>query len=158
MAGVKGQVGFRPLQSELCPPPSLRSKDALDLLDMVDVVSGYHADDVFDRFLSALGMLAVELPLIRRKRFEERKIRFTHDAVQFDGFARIAFFVVSCDDPGILIEGLNGDSWGSKDGAHAPADYDFNVGEVGQDFGNRPLIGRGALAEFGGGCAVDQTR
>jgi len=75
---------------------------------MVDIVSGDHADDVLDGFLTALGMLAVVLPLIGGKRFEEREICFAHYAVQFDGFARIAFFVVSGDDPGVLIEGLDG--------------------------------------------------
>jgi len=124
---------------------------------MVDIVSGHHANYVFDRFLSAFGMLAVELPLIRRKRFEERKICFAHDAVQFNGFAGIAFVVVSGDDPGVLIVGLDGGSGGSENGAHAPSDYNFDVGEVGQDFGDGPLIGRGTLAEFGGGDAFDQA-
>ncbi len=124
---------------------------------MVDIVSGDHADDVLDGFLAALGMLAEVLPLIGGKRFEERKICFAHDAVQFDGFARIAFLVVSGDDPGVLIEGLDGGSGGSEDGAHAPADYDFDVGEVGQDFGDGPFYGRGALAEFRGGDVFDQA-
>lgn len=118
---------------------------------MVDVVTGHHADDVFDGFLAAFCMLAVELPLIGRKRLEERKIRFAHDAVQFDRLTRVAFFVTSCNDPRVLIVGLDGGSGGSENGAHAPSDHDFAVGEMGEDFGNRPLIGRGALAEFGSG-------
>ena len=117
-------------------------------MDVVDIMSGDHADDVLDGFLAALGMLAVVFPLIGGKRFEEREICFAHDAVQFDGFARIAFVVVSGRDPGILIVGLNGGSRGSEDGAHAPSDYDFDIGEVSQDFGDRPFIGRRTLAEF----------
>src|ERR1019366_5029003 len=124
---------------------------------MVDIVSGYHAYDVLDRFLAALGMLAVVLPLIGGKRFEEREICLSHDAVQFDGFAGIAFVVVSGNDPGVLIVGLDGGSGSSEDGAHAPADYDFDVGEVGHDFGDGPFFGRGALAEFGGGDAFDEA-
>ncbi len=127
------------------------------MLDMVDIVAGDHADDVLDGFLAALRMLAVVLPLVGRKRFEEREICFAHDAVQFDGFAGIAFFVVSGNDPRVLIIGLDGRSGSSEDGAHAPADYDFDVGEMGQDFGDRPFIGRGALAEFGSGDAFDEA-
>src|SRR6202795_1696978 len=120
-------------------------------------MSGHHADDVLDGFLTALGMLAVLFPLIGGKRFEERKICFAHGVVQFDGFARIASVVVSGGDPGILIVGLNGGSRGSEDGAYAPSDYDFDIGEVGQDFGDGPFIGRGTLAHFGGGDAFDQA-
>ena len=132
-------------------------QDALDLADVVDIVPGYHADDVLDGFLAALGMLAVLLPLIGGKRFEERNIGFAYYAVQFDGFAAIAFLVVSGDDPGVLIVGLDGRSGGSEDGAHAPADYDFDVSEVSEDFGDGPFVGGGALAEFGGGDALDET-
>ena len=132
-------------------------QDTLDLADMVDIVSGDHADDVLDGFLAALGMLAVVLPLIGGKRFEERDIGFAHYAVLFGGFAGIALFVVSGDDPGVLIEGLDGGSWGSEDGAHAPADYDFDVSEVSEDFGDGPFFGCGALAEFGGRDALDEA-
>src|SRR6266404_2327797 len=99
-------------------------------MDVIDIVSGDHADDVLDGFLAALGMLAVVLPLIMGKRFEEREVRLAHDAAQFDGFAGIAFFVVSGSDPGVLIVGLNSGSGSSEDGSHAPSDYDFDVGEV----------------------------
>ena len=124
---------------------------------MIDVVSGDHADDMLDRFLATLGVLAVVLPLIRGKRFEEGEVCFAHDAVQFDGFAGIAFVIVSGGDPGILIVGLNGGSWGSEDGAHAPSDYDFDIGEVGQNFGDGPFVSRGALPEFGGGDSFNQA-
>ena len=132
-------------------------QDVLDLANVVDIVSGDHADYMLDGFLAALGMLAVLLPLIGGQRFEERKICFAHYAVQFDGFARIALFVVSGDDPGVLIVGLDGGSGGSEDGAHAPADYDFDVSEVSEDFGDGPFVECGALAEFGGGDALDEA-
>src|ERR1700675_2373040 len=118
---------------------------------------GDHANDVLDGFLATLGMLAVVLPLVGGKRFEEREVRFAHDTAQFDGFAGVAFFVMSGGDPGILIVGLNGRSGGTENGAHAPSDYDFDVGEVGQDFCDRPFIGRRTLAKFGGGDAFDQA-
>src|SRR6266699_7189616 len=104
-------------------------------MDVIDIVSGDHADDVLDGFLSTLGMLAVLLPLIGGKRFEEREVCFAHDAVQFDGLAGVAFVVMSGGDPGILIVGLDGGSRGSEDGAHSPSDYDFDVGEMGQNLG-----------------------
>jgi len=124
---------------------------------MVDVVSGDHANDVLDGFLAAFGMLAVVLPLLGRKRFEQREIGRTYHAVQFDGFARIPFFVVSGNHPGVLIVGLDGRSGGSQNGAHAPADYDFDVGEMGDNFGDRPFIGRGSLAESGSWNALDEA-
>ncbi len=77
--------------------------------------------------------------------------------VQFDGLAGIAFLVMSGDDPCVLIVGLDGGSGGSEDGAHAPADYDFDVSEVSQDFGDGPFVGCGALAEFGSGDTLDET-
>jgi len=132
-------------------------QDLLDLADVVDIVSGDHADYMLDRFLAALGMLAVVLPLIGGKRFEERKICFAHYAVQFDGFAGIALLVASGDGPGVLIVGLDGGSGGSEDRAHAPADYDFGVSEVSEDFGDGPFVACGALAEFGGGDALDEA-
>src|ERR1700687_5094887 len=91
-------------------------------------MSGDHADNVLDGFLATFGMLAVVFPLIGGKRFEEREICFAHDALQFDGFARVAFVVMSGGDPGVLIIGLDGGSRGSEDRAHAPSDYDFDVG------------------------------
>src|SRR5882762_6691746 len=120
-------------------------------------MSGDHADDEFNGFLSALGMLAVLLPLIRGKRLEEREVCFAHDAVQFDGFAGIAFVVMAGGDPGILIVGLDGRSGSSEDGSHSPSDYDFDIGEVSQDFGDGPFLRRGALPEFGGGDSFNQA-
>src|SRR5208283_3842028 len=132
-------------------------QDALDLFDVVDIVSGHHADDVLDGFLAAFGMLTVELPLVGRERFQEREIGFAHDAVQFDGFAEVAFLVMSGNDPGILVIGLDGRSWSSENGAYAPSDYDFDVRQVGQNFGDGPFVGCGTLAEFGGGDAFDEA-
>jgi hypothetical protein len=45
-------------------------QNALDLLQVIEVVAGEHANDVLDRFLAALGMHAVMLPLFGRERFE----------------------------------------------------------------------------------------
>jgi hypothetical protein len=66
---------------------------------MVEIVSGYHADNVFDGFLSALGVLSEVSPLRGRERFQEREIRFAHHALDFDRFAWVALFVVSPNDP-----------------------------------------------------------
>jgi hypothetical protein len=48
---------------------------------------------------------------------------------------------MSGDHPGILIVGLDGRSRISQYGAHAPANYDFDVGKVGEDLRDRPFIG-----------------
>ncbi len=124
---------------------------------MVDIVSGNHAHDMLDRFLPALGMLAELLPLIGRKRFEKPKIRFAYHALQFDRLAGIALLVVSRDDPCVLIVGLEGRSRRSENGAHAPANYDLHIGEVSQDFRNRPFLGLRPLAKFGCGDAFDES-
>lgn len=134
------------------------SQDAFDLADVVDVVSGDHADHVFDRLLTALGVLAEMFPLPWGERLEEREVGFAQRALELDGFFGIAFFVVAGDDPGVLIVGLNRRSGVSEDGAHAPADYDFDVGEVSEDFGDRPFVGSRALAKFGGGNTFDEAR
>ena len=39
------------------PASFSRSQNALDLLNMVDIVPSHHADDMLDRFLATLGML-----------------------------------------------------------------------------------------------------
>jgi hypothetical protein len=44
--------------------PRSFSEDSLDLLQMIKVVPGEHAHDVFDRFLAALRVHAVVLPLL----------------------------------------------------------------------------------------------
>jgi hypothetical protein len=51
---------------EANPPPtcgSLAREDLFYLLQVIDVVPGKHAHDVFDRFLPAFGMHSVLLPL-----------------------------------------------------------------------------------------------
>jgi hypothetical protein len=42
-------------------------EDAFDLVDVIDIVSGDHADNMLDGFLATLGMLAILLPLIGGK-------------------------------------------------------------------------------------------
>jgi hypothetical protein len=47
-----------------------RCQDPLDLLPMVYIVPGHHADHMLNRFLSALGMDAVVFPLLGCQRLE----------------------------------------------------------------------------------------
>src|SRR5260370_37349981 len=101
-------------------------------------MSGCDAGDVGDGFRTALGMFAVLLPLIGGKRFEERKVCFAHNALQFDGFARVAFVVMSRGDPGVLIVGLNGGSRGPANGAPSAARSPLAVRRGGQHFATRP--------------------
>ena len=81
-------------------------QDALDLVEMVDIMSSHHAHDVFDGFLAALGMLAMVLPLLGRKRFQKREICLTQASMDLDRLPRIALLVVSGHDPFILILSL----------------------------------------------------
>ena len=45
-------------------------EDLFYLLQVIDVVSGKHAHDVFDRFATAFGMHSIVLPLLGRERFK----------------------------------------------------------------------------------------
>jgi len=49
---------------------SIGATDPLDLLHVVQIVSGGHPDNVFNRFLPALGMHPVVPPLLGRQRLE----------------------------------------------------------------------------------------
>ena len=121
------------------------------MLDVVEVVAGDHLDDVFYAFFAAFGVGAGVLPLRRRERFVEREVGLTEDAHLLEAEARIAFFVMAGSDPGVLIVGLHGGSGRAEDGADAPADDDFDIGEMGgKDFGDGPFAGRGLFAELAG--------
>ena len=85
--------------------PSLPGQDALDLLQVVDIVSGEHQNDTLNRFLTTLGVHAKMFPLLWRERFEHGEVRFAQRAKKLQGFAGIAFLVVAADNPRILIEG-----------------------------------------------------
>jgi hypothetical protein len=62
---------------------------------MVDIVTGKHADDVFDGFLTALGVHSVVLPLGGCQGFQQREIGFADYAKLLYRFARIALLVIS---------------------------------------------------------------
>ena len=55
---------------------SLPRQYSLDLLQVVDVVSGKHAHDMLNRFLAALGVYSVVFPLLRRQRLKQRQVGF----------------------------------------------------------------------------------
>jgi hypothetical protein len=58
-AGCRVFVAFAAIRSALL---SLL-QDALDLLEVVEVVAGHHVQDALDGFFAALGVHAVMLPL-----------------------------------------------------------------------------------------------
>jgi len=49
---------------------SLAHEDLFYLPQVIDIVPGKHAHDVFDRFRSALGMQPAEFPLFALERLE----------------------------------------------------------------------------------------
>lgn len=132
-------------------------ENSFDLLNVVEVVAGDHADNVLDTFLATLGMHAKVLPLIGSERFQQVKICFARDPMLREGFAWISFLVMPGGDPGVLVEGLDRGSGRAEYGSHAPADYDFYVGEVGEDFGGGPFARRGALTKLRCGDAFGQA-
>lgn len=128
------------------------------MFEVVDIVSRQDLHDAFDGFFAALGMHAVVLPLFGREHLVERQIRFAQDAELLQGFARVALAVMSGDNPGILIEGLDGSTRSAENRANPPANGDFHIGEMRDDFRDRPLRRRRALAQLGGRGAADQAR
>src|SRR5262249_16355326 len=87
---------------------SLARQDLFDLLQVIDVVPGKHAHDVFDRFLPPFGMHSVVLPLLGLERLKQRKILFPQHAKLLNRFPRIALVVMSAYYPFVLIVGHNG--------------------------------------------------
>ena len=78
-------------------------EDPFYLLQVIDVVPGKHAYDVFDRFLPALGMHSVVLPLLGLERFRQREIPFLQHAKLLNRFLRIALVgVAACAGRGSL--------------------------------------------------------
>ena len=61
-------------------PPSLPCQNFFDLLQVVDIVPGKHADTVLDRFLATLGVHSIMLPLLGRQGFEQCEIGFPERA------------------------------------------------------------------------------
>lgn len=59
---------------------SFGREDLFYLLEVIDVVPGKHAHNMFDRFLSAFGMHPILLPLLRLEGFKQAKICFPQHA------------------------------------------------------------------------------
>src|SRR5262249_48126497 len=92
-----------------------RGEDLVDLAPGIDVVPRRHADDVLDRFGSALGMHPMVLPLLGLERLEEREVPVPQHAELLDRFVAVALVVVSAGDPSILVVRGDGDAGGAED-------------------------------------------
>src|SRR4029077_9577054 len=145
------------LSSLICPLlTSFRSDDPLDLGQVIEIVPGHHANNVLDGFDAALGVHAVMLPLLRRKRFQKREVRFPRRAELCERFARVPFFVMARRGPAVLVKRLNGRSGRAQDLPHPPARNDLAVREMREDFSGGPFSGRGPFAQLRRGSALDQ--
>ena len=82
--------------------------NAFDLPRVIEVVAGEHARYLLDRFLPALGMDAVVLPLLGLERFQQRKVPIAHHAKLLERLSRVTRLVVSARDPRILIVSSDG--------------------------------------------------
>src|SRR5579863_2012736 len=72
----------------------LGGQNALNLLEMIDVVSCEHAGDRFDGFRTSLIVYAVVLPLLRREGLEQREIGLAQRAVLLERFPQVPLLVV----------------------------------------------------------------
>jgi hypothetical protein len=84
----------------------LGRENALDLLEVIEVVAGHHLQDTLDGLRTAFGVHAVVLPLLRIEGLEQHEICFANGAKCLEALTRIAFRVTSSRDPRILIVGL----------------------------------------------------
>src|SRR5882757_8998246 len=79
------------LVASICRPERrLLPENALDLSNVIDVMSRKHAGDVLNRFLSALRMHPVVFPLFRLQRLEQSKVRLAEHAELLERPARVA--------------------------------------------------------------------
>ena len=97
---------------------------------VVDVVPGKHAHDVFDRFLPAFGMQPVVLPLLGVERSKQREIPFPQHAKLLDRFLRMALVIMSAGDPLILIVCDDVRTRGAKNQPHPEGADDFSAPEA----------------------------
>src|SRR5437588_12828882 len=68
---------------------------------MVYIVPRSHADNMLNRFGTALGMYPVVFPLLGCQRLQQGKIRFADHAKLLDRLTRIAILIMSAAHPRI---------------------------------------------------------
>src|SRR6267154_2790149 len=93
----------------------------LDLLHVIDIVPGHHLDDALDGLHTPLGMHAVMFPLLSRQRFQQCDVGGTSGTELLERLARVAFSIMSCRRPRILIERLYRRPRRAQNLAHPPA-------------------------------------
>src|SRR5258708_1532143 len=104
--------------------------DPLDLSQMIEIVPGHHVNNTLDGFDAPLGMHAVVLPLLRRKRFQEREVAFPHRSELFQRFARIPLLVMAGAGPVVLVKRLNRGSRRAENLPPPPAPHNFPVPQM----------------------------
>src|SRR5579862_4078649 len=102
---------------------------------------------MLNRFLPALRVHTIMLPLLRSKRLQQREICLAQRAELLQRFARVALVVVAARDPGVLIEGNNRRARRAQNEAHAKAAHDFRIGEMRENLADRPLISSRTLTQ-----------
>src|SRR5580692_5612677 len=123
-------------------------QNLLNLSKVVQIMTGKQRNRLFDRLPAPLGMNPMVLPLIGREGLQQCEIGFPGNAELLQRLAGIAVFVMSTDDPGILIEGFDRRARCAEDHPHAETAHDFRLGQVRKNLINRPSPGSGAQAKF----------
>src|ERR1041384_4864594 len=124
------RFGGTSLRQPAVPP------NRLDLLEVIDIVSGEVHRDVADGFYAALGMHSEQFPFLRAQRAKQGEVRLSEDAKNFQRQAHIGSVVPSGARPDVLIECLNGRSGRREDHSQAIPANKFIVSKVGHDFLN----------------------
>jgi hypothetical protein len=121
--------------------------DALQLLQVIDVVAGHGFDDGPEGHGAAFGMRGWALAVGVGDGCEEFEVPVTGGLKEDDGGGEVVGGVAL--SPGVLIEGLDGWMGFAEGLAKAEAEDDFAIGKVRDDFADAPLAGGWRLIELG---------
>ena len=121
-------------------------------------MTGHHSYGVGHGFLAALGVHAVALQHFGFQRLEQGQVEGAQHPERFERARRIHSAVSLVRGPRILVIGLDGSAAGADLAAQAPADHDFRLGQVGDDFADGPLGRRGRFAQLRGSEPAHQPR
>src|SRR5262249_2971310 len=131
--------------------------EALDLAEVIDIVSGEHLDDARDRFFAPLGVQAIMIPLLSGQRLQQGEVALAQRAEHLKRAPRVLPGVIRVARPDVLIEGLDRRAILAKDHAHPVAAHELCFGEVRKNLSDRPRARRRAFAQLLAAETEDQA-
>lgn len=101
--------------------------DLFNLLQVIQIMSSEHTDNMGDAFLAALLMHSVVLPKSFRNRLQKCQVVLAQYSERFQRGLGIALQVVKSICPRILIECLQRDAILAENHSHTPSACQFGV-------------------------------